>query len=259
MSGKNNDMSNLSVSAKNRQIEPAIQRLREAVKKSGTQKEVANRAGIPVSTFSEYLSGREMKLSVAARIADACGVSMEWLATGREPESVLPPNLQDVEAITEYETGKRLSMTDVIEFPRYDIKASAGHGAFAHTENAAGFIAIPRFMLPLHLQNAVEHTIGLSVTGDSMTPTLSDGDLILVNTKVQSLVSGSIYAIRNEDEILVKRLERHLTGDIEVKSDNPRYNPQVINAKIARRLWEDSEAPLRIIGRVVWRGGSAPM
>lgn len=253
------DSRDLSVSKENRQQTEIALRLKEALPKAGGYNAILEKTGVSNHSLSRYLKGHEMKIGTAMKLAEACGVSVEWLITGREPESVLPTHLRDVEAITEYETGKRLSMTDVVEFKRYDIKASAGHGAFAYTENAAGFIAIPRFMLPIHLQNATEHTIGLSVMGDSMTPTLADGDLILVDTKVQSLVSGSIYAIRNEDEILVKRLERHMTGDIEVISDNPRYKPQVINAKIARRLWEDSESPLRIIGRVVWRGGSAPM
>lgn len=254
-----NDIPNLSPLAQSRQAEPVVRRLREAVKNAGTQKEVAQKAGIPVSTFSEYLSGREMKLSVAAKIAEACGVSMEWLASGRDPESAMPADLRHINEVLDYETGERHSMHDVVEFPRYDVRISAGHGALATSERMAGFIAIPRFMLPLHLQNAADHTIGLYVTGDSMVPTLSDNDLILVDTEVSSLVSGSVYAIRNEDEILVKRLNRTMIGDIEVISDNPRYQKQVINAELARRLWEDSESPLRIIGRVVWRGGSAPI
>ncbi|MBS1042050.1 S24 family peptidase [Gluconobacter cerinus] len=63
---------------------------------------------------------------------------------------------------------------------------------------------------------------------------LSDGDRILVNTQRQPIVSGSVYAIRAYNEVLVKRLNRHIDGNIEAASDNPRFKLHIIKAEAAR-------------------------
>lgn len=63
---------------------PAALRLRHAI---GAMKirDVADRAGIPIGTLNHYLRGREMRAASAARIAQATGVRLEWLATGEGP------------------------------------------------------------------------------------------------------------------------------------------------------------------------------
>lgn len=257
MLSQKNDSSNLSDQDQNRQIQEQVSRLRNAIQDAGGNQVVAAKSGVPLSSLNGYIAGREMKLSIAQKIAAACSVSVEWLASGREPISPLPAVMRDQESILDYDTGEVHSLRDVIEFRLYDVKASAGPGTYPHTERLSGFIAIPRFMLPMELQHAAEDIIGLYVVGDSMTPVLTDGDLILINTKVKSVMSGFVYAIRNEDEVLVKRLNRHMNGDIEVISDNPRYKPQTIDAETARRIGDSGASPLSIIGKVVWRGGSS--
>jgi DNA-binding phage protein len=64
----------------------AIERLREAVRLGGGQTSVAAKSGIKMRSLSSYLSGEfTMKLPTAVLIADACGVTVEWLAAGRGP------------------------------------------------------------------------------------------------------------------------------------------------------------------------------
>lgn len=68
-------------------------RLADAVAQAGGRAAVVSRAAIAPNSLHEYLHGREMKLTVAVRIADACGVSLQWLATGTGPRAALQ-NLQ---------------------------------------------------------------------------------------------------------------------------------------------------------------------
>jgi hypothetical protein len=59
------------------------ERLRIALAKRGGQTAVAKEIKIPQTSLSNYLAGRDMPLPVAARVAAACHVSLEWLATGK--------------------------------------------------------------------------------------------------------------------------------------------------------------------------------
>jgi DNA-binding phage protein len=71
-----------------------VDRLREAVHSAGGPGSVARRAGMPLSTLSKYLAGREMRLPAAVAIARATGVRLEWLATGEgpmRPDATAPP------------------------------------------------------------------------------------------------------------------------------------------------------------------------
>ena len=63
-------------------------RVRIARKAAGlTQSELANRVGVQTQTVSQYETGviKDILLSTAAKIADATGVRVRWLADGEEP------------------------------------------------------------------------------------------------------------------------------------------------------------------------------
>lgn len=73
------------------------ERLKEALGGAGGSKVVAEKSGVPLSTIGGYTRGGEMKLSNLRQLADATGVTVEWLATGRgpmrpgEPPAAPPP------------------------------------------------------------------------------------------------------------------------------------------------------------------------
>jgi phage repressor protein C with HTH and peptisase S24 domain len=83
----------------------------------------------------------------------------------------------------------------------------------------------------------------IAVEGDSMEPTLRDGDEILVDRTPRPLRAG-IHVIRLDDVLLVKRLEAAAGGQVRVISDNPAYRPS-----------ERGATEIEMIGRVVWKGG----
>lgn len=77
-------------------------RLRVAVRKAGGNSVVSQDSGVPKRTIGRYLAGQEMKLHPLIALAKACGVTLEWLATGKEapsapvsaaPAPALPPKL----------------------------------------------------------------------------------------------------------------------------------------------------------------------
>ena len=62
------------------------ERIKQAVKKSGkTQRQIADAVGITDGTMSRYAcGGRIPKAPIIPKLAEVCGVSVEWLQTGKE-------------------------------------------------------------------------------------------------------------------------------------------------------------------------------
>lgn len=129
--------------------------------------------------------------------------------------------------------------------PVLEVAASAGPGAFAESERVAAAMHFDSAWLR-RLNLNPENLSVIRVTGDSMSPTLDDGDDILVDRgdAVDRLRDG-IYVLRLEDVLNVKRLLLDPTRRrVTVKSDNPAYR----NWPVLDRGGVD------VIGRVVWAG-----
>jgi len=136
----------------------------------------------------------------------------------------------------------RATLAEWVDIPRLALGASAGPGALAGDEVAGDRLRFSqRWLRTLGLDPA-QLTV-IEVAGDSMEPTLRDGDEILVDRSQRPWRDG-IHVVRIDDVLLVKRLEQGAAGMIGVISDNPAY-PRA----------ERVRADVAIIGRVVWKGG----
>lgn len=134
----------------------------------------------------------------------------------------------------------------LVAVPRYAIGASAGHGAFVDDEARAPHIGFAPDWLRQISRGRPEDLSFIKVQGDSMAPTLSDGDDILVDSSdAAERLRDGIYVLRRDDTLMVKRLALDpIAGRVTIKSDNAAY-PQ----------WPACEiASLTIIGRVIWSG-----
>lgn len=92
--------------------------------------------------------------------------------------------------------------------------------------------------------NGVEALSVLRVDGDSMHPTLTEGDNILVDTADRRLRDG-VFVLKSGESIHVRRLAINpITQRVTVGSDNPIYP-----------AWADcTPESIEIVGRVVWVG-----
>lgn len=129
-----------------------------------------------------------------------------------------------------------------IEVPRLPLGASAGPGALVIEERPIGAFGFSTgWLREQGLDPAMLSAI--RVSGDSMEPTLRDGDEILVDRAPRPLSSG-VHVVRVENELLVKRLDTARPGAIVLISDNAIY-PAI----------ELAASEVQVIGRVVWKGG----
>ena len=129
-----------------------------------------------------------------------------------------------------------------VDIPRLPLHASAGPGSEVGGEGAVGsFRFSQRWLRDQGLQP--DRLSAIAVRGDSMEPTLRDGDEILVDTSLRTLRDG-IHVVRLDGGLLVKRLEVARPDRIALLSDNAAYRPI-----------ECSPDEVEVIGRVVWKGG----
>jgi phage repressor protein C with HTH and peptisase S24 domain len=126
------------------------------------------------------------------------------------------------------------------------VRASAGPGALPEGERNHAYFAFDDRWLRAITGSGPDQLSIIRVEGDSMAPTLNDGDDILVDrAECNEALRDGIYVLRIEDSLLVKRLAIHPLGKtVTVQSDNPAYPD-----------WPDCGLDdVHCIGRVIWAG-----
>jgi transcriptional regulator with XRE-family HTH domain len=86
----------------------------------------------------------------------------------------------------------------------------------------------------------------MAVQGDSMMPTLNEGDVILVDMNQCSLIPPGIFVLHDGMGVVARRLEHVPMSDpprVRIISDNERYTP-----------YDCTADKINIIGRVRWYG-----
>jgi phage repressor protein C with HTH and peptisase S24 domain len=161
---------------------------------------------------------------------------VRWNDRGPDDESI------------EAENALRRSDDQYCSIPLYDVSASAGHGALVEREQVVDFLHFKRSWVKTTLLASPGDLYLIHVQGDSMIPTLTPGDVILVDSRSRNAVTGDgIYVLQLDGTLLVKRLQRMPGNCVTVTSDNSIYQPMQIQLD---RLPLD----FTIVGRVVWYG-----
>jgi len=134
----------------------------------------------------------------------------------------------------------------LVEIAVLDVDASAGFGAVAEDETAhTRFGFDERWLARLTPAKSASLSI-IHVVGDSMEPTLSDGDEVMVDASDHgSRLRDGIYVLRADDALVVKRVTLKPGGrKITISSDNSSYPS-----------WDDVDrSEIQVVGRVIWLG-----
>jgi phage repressor protein C with HTH and peptisase S24 domain len=134
----------------------------------------------------------------------------------------------------------------MVRVNRTPVRASAGPGAVVSEEMARPYFAFDERWLKALTASPSDKLSIIRVEGDSMAPTLSPGDDILVDLgDGEERLRDGIYVLRIDDALVVKRIAMHPVGKrITVQSDNPAYPD-----------WPDcSLKTIHCIGKVIWAG-----
>jgi phage repressor protein C with HTH and peptisase S24 domain len=225
-----------------------VGRLREIVRHWPSADRLARAVGVSPSAFRKWLKGEaEPSRERLVALADAAQVPIAWLAKGEGTPPRLTPRDAKHGAGSPAAAGSGVSPERFLILPRRVETAAAGaespppiptaeYIAFRHDWIQAAFRVAPE---DLRMELAV---------GESMQPTIRDGDLLLVDTTERSVGSFGIYVLELAGERLVKRVQRKVDGSLVLISDNPAYEPDTVSAELVQDL--------AVVGRVVWAGGA---
>ena len=86
-----------------------------------------------------------------------------------------------------------------------------------------GFLSFPLADFSNMTTAAADMVKAVRLTGDSMSPTLKDGDYILVDTAEQRFSTDGLYLINFSNNLVVKRLQQISANELLILSDNANY------------------------------------
>ncbi len=151
--------------------------------------------------------------------------------------------------------GATQDETEFAPIPVYDAALAAGAGYENATEEVVDQLAFRRDWLA-RIKISPASAVLARAHGDSMSPAIQSGDMLLLDRAKNEVPVHArhdsdtrpppIYALLDDGQARVKRIERPEDGLIMLLSDNPAFGPEILTgAKIET---------LNIIGKVVWWG-----
>jgi phage repressor protein C with HTH and peptisase S24 domain len=198
-----------------------------------TQTALADELGLGRGAVSDAKAKGKIPAEWMLKLLRARRVNPAWLETG-EGEMRLPSEGREELLAYGAETYDWVPMVEA--------RASAGGGSLETGERILGYYAFRRDWISN--KGNIKSMRLLRVTGESMRPTLQDEDVVLVDLSQRDILAGKIYAVRMDDEIVVKRLEKK-PGKLVLLSDNRAlYDPLEISLA--------EYANVEVLGRVIW-------
>ena len=157
---------------------------------------------------------------------------------------MIVPNI--TETVGRYVKEAINKATELVSVPFYNTFASAGFGAFNDdVYEPDDFVGLSTHWL--QQRGLQKNKLAFILTsGDSMTPTIHHGDMLLINRAVTTPRDGQIYVIRSGDQLWVKRVQG-IPGGIRLISDN-----KEIYAPIELKF--EDNLNFEVLGQVVFIG-----
>ena len=216
---------------------PMHERLRARIRQLGMNvAEVAREAGVNRSFVYDILRGKSQlpNLEKLTRIAQVVKVDLEWLLSGKGRVDGGDPITEDYH-------------NDFVAIQYASARPSMGGGAIIEDEGRIGRdFHFRRAWIRDRLKAAPSMMRVMGVEGDSMIPTLQDGDVVLVDMNQRSPVPPGVFVLHDGMGLVAKRLEYVPMSEpprLRIISDNQQYSP-----------YECTAGEVNIIGRVRWYG-----
>ena len=130
---------------------------------------------------------------------------------------------------------------------RHDVAGAAGDGMINLDGPPIDHLAFSKRWLA---QNGISagDSVLINVRGDSMEPSLYDGDLVMIDRRKTHIRSGRIYAFRDGDTLRIKRIEIIPGTALILRSDNPKHPPDYRAGEAMNGISQN------ILGQIVWSG-----
>ena len=179
--------------------------------------EFCEKFDIKANTLSTWKKRGTIPYDLLEKISQNENISLDWLVFGNKEIKVNDNNYN----------------IDLL-----NVRAGAGEGIYNYVIETVDTISLDKsfFRTPINT-NKIK---GIQVDGDSMEPTLRDGDYVLIDENINFGTNG-IYAIQYGGQILIKRLQFKMDGTILIISDNTKYQSETFNP-------QENQLPFQVLG-----------
>lgn len=202
------------------------------------------------SMVSQHMSGnRPINLVAAKKYADWLNLPLEDISpAAAEALAALTPPSSSYPSQDRQNRLQPVGISDekspyVLSIRKVNLRLSAGISGFSIESEIEDEQPITFKKSWFEKRGYIpEKLLALKVKGESMEPTLYDGDTVVINTFHITPIDGDVYAINYEGEPVVKRMVRDM-GQWWVTSDNPDQR------RFSKKICQDGSCI--IIGKVV--------
>ena len=210
------------------QIYQRFKQIRKAL--NMTQTAFGEKIGKTMRSVQEYERGtRNITDGVLLNLQETFNVNPNWLRTGTGSMFLEEKSNVKIEPLSN-------QYIEIKEYPT--VKASAGYGCMINEE-----ISKPYYVHASLVSNK-ECEMIISVTGNSMSPTLEENDKILITSDYESISKpkiNKIYVIHTDNATFVKRYKQKKGNEYIFSSDNKEYGDIKLNIH---------DSANRVIGKV---------
>ena len=216
--------------------------IKREIKKYGlTQTQIAKRANVGEATLSRWLKEGS---SENPKITSIRAVLQALRDLAPDIPHYVPAAIEE-SFREQYEAGNERREIDEGQYtlvPKMKAYLHGGEGRIVEDESAAEMYAFrTEWIRSKGSRGAMKL---MEVRGDSMEPTIRDGDIVLLDSSENTPLHDRLMAVGIGSSILVKRVIIKVDG-IELRPDNKEHEP----------LFLTDPDQARFIGVVIWRGG----
>lgn len=203
----------------------------------GGKKHLAKAIGISESQLYRYISGdSQPTVEPLAAIARCGSVHLDWLVLGEGPTGIMS---EVNEPSSSYiDSRKYVQIDEFNENGMEPVNLSAsdlGRFSFNHLWLVKSGLNTENLRL-------------IRAHGDAMSPTINNGDLLIVDVSQKKFNGDAIYLLHLDTRLLVaKRIQHTADNGLVIVNDNSAYRDQHIS--------NGQKESLEIVGKVVWAGG----
>lgn len=184
------------------------ERMTSIIDRLGGLRAASTLVGVTEDSLSNWKSGRvNPSFHGMKSLAKAADVSLDWLAYGEGPE-----RLED--------TGNYVLVSCI------DAASLAETTLATMLANEPQTIAMPRSWVAHTLGLTSDNLVLLTASGDTMVPTISSGDILLVDVDINKFTEEAVYLVGMGDTVSLKRVQMAPGGSITLKNDNQAYEDQ---------------------------------
>ena len=188
-------------------------------------------------SLSEILKGRrDVTIELLRKAVERFKINPVYIYTGEGPMFLTEEDHKSFRVLTIVTNSQ-----DDERIVHVPVPAQAGYSG---EMTDPGFIEdLPTFTLPDYKYKVGTHR-SFDVAGDSMEPTLYEGDKVVCSYLEPTLWETSlkdnyVYVIVTRGDVLVKRVFNRIKADksLELRSDNDFYKPFTVNIGDIREIW----------------------